>query len=244
MLRGLLANVLAIPPLIFRFQFNPDLLQERKHYKYQQADSFGRWVFDQREAAASSFVSKTKGLWEDLKEFGPLLTATKPMQAMEGDPRQYQLEFNLDSRERLPRDPDDPTSPITLQPVGKSLERDLQVLRSFMYPGWDWIDIAGWISRGPRELPCWNKPPSCTLIFGPLSFDCVMEDLDIKITDFNEDLSAARAEVTIRLIEQTHSTTPVIDFGKRTVEVLKSIGREGFGEDLGRATPIVNLFTK
>jgi hypothetical protein len=60
--RGLLANVFALPPLIFRFQYNPDLLQERKRYKYQQANSFGRWTFDQT-SAASGALDVMKGLW-------------------------------------------------------------------------------------------------------------------------------------------------------------------------------------
>ena len=101
--RGLLANIFAIPPLIFRFQYNPELLQERKRYKYQQANSFGRWRFDQT-TAASGFIDTVSGLWEDLKEVGPLLTATKPIEALEGEPRQYQLEFQLDALEPGPMD--------------------------------------------------------------------------------------------------------------------------------------------
>ena len=97
---------------------------------------------------------------------------------------------------------------------GGSIEPDLAVLRSFMYPAWDIIDVGKWVFSGLSEkgMPCWNRPPTCTLIYGPLSFDCVMEDLDIKITDFKEDLSPARAEVSVRLSEQTHSATPIIDF--------------------------------
>ena len=238
--RGLLANVFAIPPLIFRFQYNPDLLQERKRYKYQQANSFGRWTFDQT-SAASGFIDTVGGLWEDLKEIGPLLTATKPFEALEGEPRQYQLEFRLDALEPGPMDVDDH--------FGGSIEPDLAVLRSFMYPGWDDIDAIAWIAKGLGgkgwSPPCWNRPPTCTLVYGPLSFDCVMEDLDIKITDFKEDLSPARAEVSVRLLEQTHSATPITDFIGRTVDVARTLGRKGYGEDFLNASPfmpIVNLF--
>jgi len=238
--RGLLANVFAIPPLIFRFQYNPELLQERKRYKYQQANSFGRWLFDQT-AAASGFIDTIGGLWEDLKEIGPLLTATKPFEALEGEPRQYQLEFRLDALEPGPMDVDDH--------FGGSIEPDLAVLRSFMHPGWDDIDAIAWIGKGLGGRgwtpPCWNRPPTCTLVYGPLSFDCVMEDLDIKITDFKEDLSPARAEVSVRLLEQTHSATPVTEFITRNVDVARTLGRAGFGEDFLNASPfmpIVNLF--
>lgn len=235
--RGLLANILNVPPLIFRFQWNPDLLQERKRYKYQQANSFGRWTFDQT-SAASGFFDTLGGLYEDLKEWGPLLVATKPMEAMEGEPRQYTLEFRLTADEVGPNDSDDH--------YGGSIEPDLFLLRSFMLPSWDILDVGKWVVNGFRKKgwspPCWNRPPTCTLVLGPLSFDCVMEDLDIKITDFKEDLSPARAEVSIRLLEQTHSLTPFIELGQRVYYVGKSYTREGFGDDLVDATPVVNLF--
>lgn len=237
--RGLLANVFNIPPLIFRFQYNPELLQERKRYKYQQSNSFGRWRFDQT-SAASSALGVLGGFWQDAKELGPLLTATKPFEAMEGEPRKYSLEFRLDALEPGPMDTDDH--------FGGSIEPDLAVLRSFMYPSWDALDVAGWLASGigssDWQPPCWNRPPPCTLIYGPLSFDCVMENLDIKITDFQtEDLSPARAEVSIQLQEQTHSVTPIVDFITRTTNVVKSYDREGIGDDILAATPIVNLFT-
>jgi hypothetical protein len=235
--RGLLASVFNIPPLIFRFQYNPELLQERKRYKYQQANSFGKWRFDQT-SAASGVAGTILGLWEDVKEIGPLLVATKPMEALEGEPRQYTLEFKLDALERGPMDTDDH--------FGGSIQPDLAVLRSFMHPSWDLADVGKWLLAGIASKdwspPCWNRPPTCTLVYGPLSFDCVMEDLDIKITDFQEDLSPARAEVSVRLLEQTHSPTPMIDFVKRYVDVARSYDRAGIGEDIADATPILNLF--
>jgi len=239
--RGLLANPFTIPPLIFRFQYNPQLLQERKRYKYQEANSFGRWKFDQT-SAASGFFGTLGGLWEDVKEWGPLLTATLPLEAIGGTPRQYTLEFKLDALEPGPMDTDDH--------YGGSIEPDLAVLRSFMYPAWDIIDVGKWVISGFSGVgwtpPCWNRPPTCTLIYGPLSFDCVMEDLDIKITDFKEDLSPARAEVSVRLSEQTHSPTPIVDFVTRTWRVAESYDRTGFGKDYVSALPgasILELFT-
>ncbi len=235
--RGLLANVFNIPPLLFRFQTNPELLQERKRYKYQQANSFGKWRFDQTTAGTGA-AGSLLGLYEDAKELGPLLTATKPMEALEGEPRQFTLEFKLDALEAGPTEPG--------VRYGGSIEPDLAILRSFMHPSWDLADVGKWLLTGISSKdwspPCWNRPPLCMLVLGPLSFDCVMEDLDIKITDFQEDLSPARAEVQVRLVEQTHSLTPVIDLVKRTVDVLRSYDRPAIGEDFADATPIVNLF--
>lgn len=235
--RGLLASLWNVPPLLFRFQYNPDLLQERKRYKYQQANSYGRWRFDQTTAAVNR-LDTLGGLWEDFKELGPLLVATRPLEPLEGEPRQYTLEFELNALEPGPMDTDDH--------YGGSIEPDLAVLRSFMHPSWDLIDVGKWVVNGAMgegwTPPCWNRPPLCTLVYGPLSFDCVMENLDIKVTDFQEDLSPARAEVAVQLKEQTHSPTPFIDFVKRYIDVARSYDREGFWDDVADATPILNLF--
>lgn len=232
--RGLLANVLNIPPLIFRFQYNPEILQEKKSYKYQQSNASGKWAFDQTDAA-SGFLGTAGALWEDVKEIGPLLTATKPYEALEGEPRKFTLEFKLDALEPGPMDIGDH--------FGGSIEPDLAVLRSFMYPSYDAIDLVAWLANGIAGTgwtpPCWNSPPSCTLIYGPLSFDCVMTDLDIKITEFQEDLSPAKADVKVSLAEQTHSATPITDFVIRNYGAGRALGREGIGIDIARATPLV-----
>ena len=247
---GLLANIYAIPPLIFRFQWNPDLLQERTRYKYEQSNSFGRWTFDQTSAgSAGSLLDLGKGLWEDLKEVGPLLTATRPFEAKEGEPREYQIEFELDGRTTVPASPcPDPNNPLPT--LVRDLEPDLAVLRSFMQPGWDDIDIIGWVAKGIGgqgwEPPCWNRPPTCTFVFGSLSFDGVVTDLDIKFTEFTEELAPLRAEVTLRLLEQTHSTTPITDFATRVVNAARALDREGIGDDFYAASPIkplVDLFS-
>ncbi|MGV6874231.1 hypothetical protein ACUSIJ_16280 [Pseudochelatococcus sp. B33] len=237
--RGILANIYQIPPLIFRFQYNPTLLQERKRYKWQQSNATGQWIFDQAAAASGAFDT-LKGIYEDLKEFGPLLTATKPYEALEGEPRKFTLEFKLDALEPGPRE--------SGSHFGGSIEPDLAVLRSFMYPSWDALDILSTLANGifTREwnLPCWNAPPMVTLVYGPLSYDCIMEDLDIKITEFQGDLSPARAEVKVSLAEQTHSTTPFSDFVIRKLAAGRALGRPDIGRDFAAATPLgVPIYT-
>ena len=238
MARGLLANILNVPPLVFRFQINPEILQEKKKYKYQQANSFGKWRFDNYDAA-SGFVDATKGLWEDFKEIGPLLTATKPMEAVEGDPRRFSLEFVLDAANPGPEEP--PLAPGEEAEL-RSLEPDLAVLRSFMYPAYDDIDIVALvynsISAGSWTPPCWKRPPLCTLVYGPLVFDCVMESLDIKVTSFQPDLSPQTCDISVTLAEQTHSPTPFTDTITRYVNAGRALNREGIWEDIGNASPL------
>jgi hypothetical protein len=232
--RGILANIYQIPPLIFRFQYNPDILQERKRYKWQQTNSTGQWGFDQASSASGTFAT-LKGIYEDLKEWGPLLTATKPYEPLEGEPRKFNLEFRLYA--------DDPTKGSGDNRFTGSIEPELAVLRSFMYPSWDALDIMATVANGlfakEWNLPCWNAPPAVTLVFGPLSFDCVMEDLDIKITDFQDDLSPARAEVKVSLAEQTHSTTPFSDFIIRKIAAGRALDRPDIWSDVAAASPLI-----
>jgi hypothetical protein len=128
--------------------------------------------------------------------------------------------------------------------VRESLEPDLAVLRSFVNPSWDLIDVIKMI--GTREVACWTKPPDCTLFWGGHSATCVMTDLNIKMTAFFADGKPSRAEVSVTLKEQTFSPGPIVDFVKRHVEIVKGYVRMGSqgtaGEDFLAATPIVNLF--
>ncbi len=247
--RGLLANIVNVPPLVFRFQYNPEILQEKKQFKYQQANNFGKWRFDNTEAgaAAGGFLDVVGGLWEDLKDIGPLLTATKPLEAVHGEPRRFSLEFKLDALEPGPDGPR-PVDPNDIDlnegHFGGSIEPDLAVLRSFMYPAYDIIDVTALvvnsISSRSWSPPCWKRPPPCTLVYGPLTFDCVMESLDIKVTDFDpETLAPLRADVSVTLAEQTHSTTPFSDTIIRYTMASRALGREGIWEDVGRASPLI-----
>ena len=80
---GYLASITNVPPLIFRFQFNPELLTEKKTFKYDPANSFGKWGFDQT-AAASGLVASAVASTKDIKEIGSLLIGVKPLEPVEG----------------------------------------------------------------------------------------------------------------------------------------------------------------
>jgi hypothetical protein len=232
---GYLASITLIPtlpPLIFRFQFNPDMLSERKSYRYKEANSFGAWKFDQT-AAASGFFGTLTGLMNDVNEIGSLIIATKPLEAQEGDQRTFAIDFNLDATLPGPLDDNDH--------YGGSIEPDLAVLRSFMVPALDIIEIGKLLISG--DVPCLNKPPPCNLFYGGLSVTCVMTDLNIKVTAFQDDGTAARADVSVTLKEQSFSLTPIAEFFTRNINVAKSYDRAGIGSDILNTTPIVNLFT-
>lgn len=224
---GYLANALNIPPLIFRFQFNPDLVTEKKSYKYDQAHSFGQWGFDQN-AAAKPGLPSLLGAVDDIKEIGSLLVATRPLEAVEGELRTFELEFKLDASVPGPVD--------GASHYDGSITPDLAVLRSFMTPTWTAPDVVRMIAN--RRVACFTRPPTCTLNYAGLSVECVMTDLTVKHTAFKDDGDPLRAEVSCTLKEQTFSTDPLVGLVKRTVDVARSYNRAGIGTDFAVNAPL------
>lgn len=236
---GYLANVLNVPPLIFKFQFNPDLLSEKKSFGYRETANFGKWEFDRTRADAG--FGKVFGALDDLKEFGSLLVGTKALEADTGKPRTFALDFALDARNL----PDIPAAQ-TGTPVegddrfGGRIEPSLAVLRSFMNPAWDPIsDVLAWFTGQKKFCPP-TRPPVCTLKLGDIDLDCVMTDLNIKVTSFKTDLTPERAEVSLTLNEQTQSISTSLDVIGRLVEVGKSFGQLN-GDDWVQALPGAGL---
>ena len=224
---GYLANVLNVPPLVFRFQYNPDLLVEKKGFRYEQAANFGRYKLDRTEAGGvAGALGGISGFLDDMKEIGSLLTGTRPLEAVEGEARTFEIDFALDTQGT---DTEGPR-------YGGSIVPDLEILRSFMNPGLDPIKALQEAIRG--SVPCYQKPPECTLKYGGVSVTGVMTSLSIKMVRFAEDGEPTRAEVTVSLKEQTYSVGAVVDWVTRQVNVVRSFGREGYAEDLLYASPV------
>jgi len=228
---GYLASITNVPPLIFRFQFNPELLTEKKTFKYDPANAFGKWGFDQT-AAGSGLVGTAVGLYKDVEEIGSLLIGVKPLEPVEGDPRTFELEFKLDASMPGPLDGD--------AHYGGSIKPDLAVLRSFMVPTWKASDLLK--MAADKKWVCFTNPPPCTLNYAALSVECVMTDLNIKLVSFQDDGDPLRAEVQCTLKEQSFSTDPIVGTVTRLVDVAKSYDRKGIGTDFLANTPIVGAF--
>lgn len=236
MARGYLANFIAVPPLVFRFQFNPTMLTEQKGYKYNEPEGFGNWDFGNTTAAYSAdqpwyvkLATVPAGVYSDLQEIGPQLVRTHPLQAGCGEQRTFSLEFVLDADVL----PEGATSEVG-NVYDRSIEPDLAILRSFVNPGLDVGQIIDFIGDPGGTT---FKPPQCTLIYGGVNADCVMESLNIKVTLFKSDTSPARAEVSVTLKQQTKSVGPIIDTIERVVRVSGTMGRPGFGQDYVNVLP-------
>ncbi|MFI1105941.1 hypothetical protein [Streptomyces melanogenes] len=216
---GYLANLLNVPPLIFKFQFNPDLLSEKRSYGYRET-SFGNWSFD-KTTAATGLLGRVSGALEDVKEMGSHLVDTKPLTVEGGGkPRTIALEFALDAR-------DMPASGAGQgggaaggdKRFGGRIEPSLAVLRSFVNPSLT-LGQARDVLAGTFNFVA--APPLCSAKLGGLELDCVVSDLNIKLTKFRTDLTPERAEVSLTLTEQTQSMGTVLDVIGRLVEVGKS----------------------
>jgi hypothetical protein len=216
---GFLASIDNIPPLLFRFQFNPEILSDKKSFKYNPV-AIGNPAFD-KTSAAKGFFDTIGGLVDDVKEFAAFLIQVKPLETVEGEPRVYTIDFVLDGS--VP----DPGS-TTLRHPDMSIEPDLSVLRAFMYPSMDLITFGkGLFSQEARNCFHWKETPDCTLAVGPISVKCKMTDLNIKITSFNEDMTPRRAEVNATLKEQSKAFHPLLEFIKRDISIGESYVREG-----------------
>lgn len=231
--KGYIANLLSVPPLIFKFQFHPEILSEKKGFEYKSADSLGDWDFDKiakakganaatlDKGSLSKGIGLAGGLFDDFQEFNSLLVATKAMDPVMGRARTFGLEFALDARAK----PDDPSA----GDGDRRIEPDLAVLRSFINPT---IDVQAMLAK--KKL--WTHPPTCDLKLGDIELTCVMTDLNIKITKFKSDLTPERAEISLTLTEQTRSFATGIDVITRTVEVARSYGQLS-GEDFAQQVP-------
>ncbi|NNF58451.1 MAG: hypothetical protein HKN04_09435 [Rhodothermaceae bacterium] len=265
---GYLANVLAVPPLIFRFQFNPTMLSEKKSYKYEDEGRDRDWAafpeiqetwggIDGWEWLASPFTLGY-ALYQDIKAYGPLLSNVKPLKAQRGQPRVLALEFQLLAGtlvEGLGTLEEPPATPFPFEDAALAagprfedqvyrrnvLEPDLAILRSFVNPGWELTEVADIFGSGSERKAAWNAPPECLFKYGDFSLTCVVSDLNIKLSEFGEDALPQKADVSMTLKEQSLSTDTTVDTVMRMVQSIKGLTRLE-GEDWLAVTPIAGSF--
>ncbi|MFC9894495.1 hypothetical protein ACFVMC_12440 [Nocardia sp. NPDC127579] len=214
---GYLANVLNLPPLIFKFQYHPEILSEKKSFTYEDSQERGDWGFDKSYAAGKDKTGDAKqfamagGAFDDVLELGTLLTATPAQVAKAGKARTFALEFAIDTHGK-PDEGDVASNP----PKPRDIELDLAVLRSFMNPS---VELPR-LFRSPE----WKYPPTCQLKLGDIALECVMTDLNIKITRFAPDLTADRAEISLTLTEQPRSLSTIGDMILRNINAVRALG--------------------
>ena len=242
-----LAAPFNLPPLIFRFQFNPDILNIKKSFKYESANSFGDWSFDKTAAGGASMgaIGSVLGAIDDIKEWGSILTKVKPIEAKEGEPQTVALDFRIDGSPSAQTLTDSPELPNSDPPQG-SIQNAISVLQQFMYPSYDIFDLFKTIAQ--KKVPCLNTPPEVSLIYGPITVTGHITDLSIKVVAFTADADPMRAEVSLTLKEQSLglSTIPssIARIGRAAAYTYgggRSAGN--IAKDIGVGTGIINPFS-
>lgn len=234
---GYIANVLQVPPLVFRFQMNPSVLSEKRSFEYKDQPAAAVTPVptakpDEKPSMLGAVTDFLGGAYEGAKKLGPKLTATTPVSAgpQAGKPRVIELEFPLDANWTEPDGSYRWGSP--------RIDLDLQILRSFVNPGLAITDVLE--ALGGVFLDKW-KPPELSLRYGGVSLTGVMTDLNIKVVSFFDDGSPLRAEINAVIKEQTYSIAAVTGTIGRLLDTGNAALRTPIG-DIAAASPIGGLF--
>jgi|JI10StandDraft_1071094.scaffolds.fasta_scaffold20813_5 hypothetical protein len=234
---GYIANVLQVPPLVFRFQMNPSVLSEKRSFEYKDQPAAAVTPVptakpDEKPSMLGAVTGFLGGAYEGAKKLGPKLTATTPVSAgpQAGKPRVIELEFPLDANWTEPDGSYRWGSP--------RIDLDLQILRSFVNPGLAITDVLD--ALGGVFLDKW-KPPELSLRYGGVSLTGVMTDLNIKVVSFFDDGSPLRAEINAVIKEQTYSIAAVTGTIGRLLDTGNAALRTPIG-DIAAASPIGGLF--
>ena len=234
---GYIANVLQVPPLVFRIQMNPSVLSEKRSFEYKDQPAAAVTPVptakpDEKPSMLGAVTGFLGGACEGAKKLGPKLTATTPVSAgpQAGKPRVIELEFPLDANWTEPDGSYRWGSP--------RIDLDLQILRSFVNPGLAITDVLD--ALGGVFLDKW-KPPELSLRYGGVSLTGVMTDLNIKVVSFFDDGSPLRAEINAVIKEQTYSIAAVTGTIGRLLDTGNAALRTPIG-DIAAASPIGGLF--
>ena len=234
---GYIANVLQVPPLVFRFQMNPTVLSEKRSFEYKDQPAAAVTPVptakpDEKPSMLGAVTGFLGGAYEGAKKLGPKLTAMTPVSAgpQAGKPRVIELEFPLDANWTEPDGSYRWGSP--------RIDLDLQILRSFVNPGLAITDVLD--ALGGVFLDKW-KPPELSLRYGGVSLTGVMTDLNIKVVSFFDDGSPLRAEINAVIKEQTYSIAAVTGTIGRLLDTGNAALRTPIG-DIAAASPIGGLF--
>jgi hypothetical protein len=222
--RGYLAQILTVPPLIYPFQYNPTQISDTKKLDWDK-----RTGLAPRGLGALGGLSLTDPT-KDLEILGRTFSAAdlKYFKA-EGD-RTISFKFMIDGRERRPGEP------ARRRPDSGSINGDLAVLRSFVYP--QMLDLLGVVGAvfnkdSDKFVKSWfNEPPSAVLVFGGTSVDGYITELKITETQFNSDLDPIRADIEITMIERINSLSFVVDSVKRIGRTFYNTAYEDIGDVL------------
>ena len=178
-LRGFMANLDVMPPLILTFQFNPESMSDNKTVRYEDTQ-------------------------------GDLCTAPGKTYTGGGD-RTIIFDLKLHGMEQG-------TNKVLPTGADNGISTELAKLRSFLYPlEGPLAALADLFGRGPngKRLP---PPPTCIFGFGAKVLECIVTDITITETQFNNFLAPVRADVKVTLAVIEDGKFYKLDKAHRTIQ--------------------------
>lgn len=223
--RGYLASLAVFPPLIYPFQFNPDQRTDTKRASWASERQAAQGGDKSRDATATSTAAtgvKAGTVFDlmnrpDVAALLGRISGAGLLSYSEGGDRTLSFNFRIDGREQRPGEPSRRRSD------DGNILIDLAILRSFVYPS---VDLLNILSHVMQEKPVpWGEalfahPPPALLVIGDLSMECVVTELRVTETQFNENLDPVVAEVSLSVTEKVDSLSFIADTAKRMARAL------------------------
>jgi hypothetical protein len=204
-LRGFLANLDTIPPLIFTFQYNPSAVSDNKTVTYsKKAGNF----------ADRAATSKKAGNYADR---APAIAGNIPNRVYTGGPRTISFDLKLHGLEQG-------TNPLNPTAIDNGISTELAKLRSFLYPKADAWGALGGIPDSSTEGTRVPSPPTCYFGFGTKILECIVTDIKITETQFNSALAPVRADVSVTLEVIEDDGNALYQLDKQRRNLLAALG--------------------
>ena len=194
LVRGFLASINVIPPLVVKFQFNPESISDNK---------------------SVNFVDKQTGV-----------TGNAPGKYYKGGgDRTISFDLKLHGLEKkADSNLSDPQSRISVHTSTPGITVELAQLRSFLYPkedAWSSLGQIFGINKDGRSL-C--SPPECIFGFGDKVLECVVTEMTVNETQFNNNLVPVRADVSITLVVREDEESAFFQLDRQRRNSLAALG--------------------
>lgn len=194
LLRGFLASINVIPPLVVKFQFNPESISDNKSVNF---------VDKQTGVSGNAPGKYYKGGGDRTISF---------------DLKLHGLEKKADSNSSVPggRTPRDTPTP--------GIAVELAQLRSFLYPKEDAWSTLGQIFGNNKDGRSLCSPPDCIFGFGNKVLECIVTEMTVNETQFNNNLVPVRADISITLVVREDEESVLFKLDRQKRNSLAALG--------------------
>lgn len=196
-LRGFMANVSMLPPLVLSFQFNPASIQDNKGARYNDGDAEAGGVSPGKDYHSGGH----RTISFDLKLHGNEVGMNLPLTLLN----------KLDEGSAMSH----------VAAIDNGVSTELAKLRSFMYPREDAFFAFGVLSADGATA---TSPPTVLFGYGTKILECRMTGLRINETQFNTALAPTRADARVDLTVIEEADQALFSYDRIHRNILAAIG--------------------